>query len=99
MLKARREAVLLATLQDEVVSALAERVKVEAVETLGGGYVFVRIRLPKGLTEQALLATQECVQLTLQGLDGAPTSHGTVYAPRYVRSQGRRSSAGSSRRQ
>jgi hypothetical protein len=80
----RAEQLELARVRDEVIGALTERVEVETVEEQIHGIVLVRIRLPKGLTEQLRLATEEWVQLQLIGLEGAHTREAIVYVPRYI---------------
>ena len=74
----------LARVRDEVLSVLAERVEVETVEERPGSLVIITIRLPDGITEQVLLATQEWVQLQLIDLESAPAFDGLLCVPRYL---------------
>jgi hypothetical protein len=79
----RAEQSTLARLRDEVIEALAERVEVETVAEQPHGLVFITIRLPEGITEQARLATEEWVQLRLIALEGAQAPAERVYVARY----------------
>jgi hypothetical protein len=73
-----------ARLRDEVIGALAERVEVETVAEQPHGLVFITVRLPEGITEQARLATEEWVQLQLIALERAQAPAERVYVGRYV---------------
>jgi AmiR/NasT family two-component response regulator len=80
----RPEPSTLARLQDEVIGALAERVEVETVAEHPSDLVFITIRLPEGITEQARLATEEWVQLRLIALEDAQAPAEHVFVARYV---------------
>jgi hypothetical protein len=80
----RAEQSTLARVRDEVIGALSDRVEVEGVEEQTHSIVLIRIRLPEGLTDKTLLATQEWVQLQLIALEGVHTRDALVFVPRYI---------------
>ena len=80
----RAEQSMLARLRDEVFDALSKRVEVAAVVEQTHGIVLITIRLPEGMTEHRLLATQEWVQLQLIALEGDQSHDGLVFVPRYI---------------